>query len=93
MSQLSKKYKQKDLKVIAVNVRQGETPETVRQFAESQGLSGITFLQDGQGVAMDYEVRGVPATFFVNVLGEIEVKLVGFNPKATESAVEAILPP
>ena len=90
---MAQKYKQKDLKIIAVNVRQGETPEMVRDFAESQSLKGITFLQDGQGVAMDYEVRGVPASFFINVLGDVEEKLVGFNPNGLDAAVEGILPP
>lgn len=90
MSLLAEKYKAKQLTVVAVNVRSGETPEMVREFAREQGLS-LKFLQDGGAVAMDYGVRGVPATFFIDATGAIDEQLVGFNPAKLEECIQGIL--
>lgn len=91
MSRLAEQYKKKDLTVLAVNVRPGETADMVREFAREHDLK-LTFLQDGMGVAMDYEVRGVPATFFLDVTGAVDSHLVGYSPARLDQAVEAILP-
>jgi peroxiredoxin len=70
-----------ELVVLTVNI--GESAETARKFAENYRLS-FPVLLDGDGeVASIYDVRGIPATFFVGENGIIEDMKIGtFTSKA-----------
>jgi len=96
LKELAKKHEQKGLTVLAVNVREGETQETVREYVARQlgpdRGTPLRFLQNGAQVAREYGVRGVPATFFLDGKGSIADQLTGFDPRKLDACVEGILP-
>lgn len=72
---LSKKYKDRGLVVLGVN---NETDhQAVRDFAQSQ--ISYTVLLDGHLPFIDYDVRGIPCTYYIDKDGIIRDRDVGFN--------------
>ncbi len=69
LKQLQKKYENKGLKIIAVNISEKETE--VSKFVKKQQIN-YTILLDSKGkVARQYSVRGIPTNFLINLKGEI----------------------
>ena len=63
------------LVILAVNI--GETPSRVRDFIQSGNFSFLVLLDTNQDVALEYNIRGIPTTFFIDKEGVIQVIKVG----------------
>ena len=80
-----------ELSMFLINIAQGSG--TVRQFVQAYGLS-IPVLLDSRGdVATRYEIRDIPATFFIDKEGIIQAIVVDvFSSKAEIGAyLESII--
>ena len=80
-----------DLSMFLINIAQGSG--TVRQFVQANGLS-IPVLLDSRGdVATRYDIRAIPATFFIDKEGNIQaIKVGSFSNKAEiEAYLESII--
>jgi peroxiredoxin len=63
------------LVIMAVNV--GEVSSQIEGFMEQNGLSFHVLLDKDMSVAKNYDIRGIPTTFFINENGIIEDIQVG----------------
>ena len=69
------------LKILAVNA--GESVNGVEKFLEDNGLTFPVLLDSDQSVAIDYDIRGIPTTYFIDKDGIIKsVKVGSFRNKA-----------
>jgi len=74
-------WTQQGLVILAINV--GEASSEAKEFMEDNGLSFHVLLDTDTSVAEDYNIRGIPATFFIDKNGIIKDKKVGsFSSKA-----------
>jgi peroxiredoxin len=83
---LYRRYRDKGLVVVAVNVRQD--PETASRFIERLGLSYQVVLDREGAVARRYGVIGLPTTFFVDREGRLATRILG---ESTPEVFERIL--
>jgi len=65
----------KGLVILAVNI--GESPATAESFMEAGGFSFSVLLDINNSVAGKYNIRGIPATFFIDKDGIIKDVKVG----------------
>ena len=71
----------KGLAILAINI--GESPDTVKDFMEGYGLSFPVLLDTTKNVSLKYNVRGIPATFFIDKNGIIQdMKIGAFSSRA-----------
>lgn len=71
----------KGLVVLAVDLQ--ENPSRVKEFVEEFGLSFPVLLATGQEVPLAYNIRGIPATFFIDKNGIIQdMKIGAFSSRA-----------
>lgn len=82
MESLAEKYKEKGVKVIAVNLR--ETPGKIKSFLESQGLHATVVLDKDGSIADQYFVSGIPQTVIVGKDGTVQAVHVGSRPDLEE---------
>ena len=75
---LSKKYENRGLVVLGVNNENNH--QAVRDFAQTQ--ISYTVLLDGHLPFLDYDVRGIPCTYFIGKNGTIRGRDVGFHGEA-----------
>lgn len=76
-----KKWTEQGLVILAVNV--GEASSRVKEFMEANGLSFPVLLDTDANVAQDYNIRGIPTTFFIDKNGIIkDIKMGSFSNKA-----------
>ena len=68
-------YRDRDFVIVAVNVR--ERRELVSEFAEKQGMSFPILLDARASVAMQYRLRGIPTSLFLDRDGTIRYIHVG----------------
>jgi peroxiredoxin len=74
-------WDEQGLVLLAVNV--GDSPSEIRSFMEDNGLSFTVLMDTDKSVALDYNVRGIPSTFFIDKNGIIkDVKVGTFKNKA-----------
>ncbi len=80
------------LVLLAVNLQ--EDPVSVREFVESAGYTFPVLLSPGNDVSLAYNIRGIPATFFVDADGVIRDMKIGafFNLGEIESKLVKIMP-
>lgn len=80
------------LVVLAINI--GESPSTVKDFIQSGNFSFPVLLDTKQDVALKYNVRGIPATFFIDKDGIIQdIRIGAFpNKEAIEKRLSKIIP-
>jgi len=81
IQQIYDEWQAKGLVLLAINI--GESPSQVAKFMQSQGLS-LPVLLDGKGnIAVMYNVRAIPTTFFIDRDGIIkDMKVGAFQSKA-----------
>ena len=81
LQQVYDEWQGKGLVLLAINI--GESPSQVAKFMQSQRLS-LPVLLDGEGnIAVMYNVRAIPTTFFIDREGIIQdVKVGAFQSKA-----------
>ena len=72
------------LVVLAVNVQ--ENPTAVREFVESFGLTFPVLLATNSEVPLAYNIRGIPATFFIDENGIIQDIKIGAFASEVEIA-------
>ena len=92
IQQVYDEWHSKGLVVLAINI--GESPSKVEEFMESHNLS-FPVLLDMQGkVAEQYNIRYIPATFFIDKDGIIQAMRVGAFPNkaAIEKSLNKIIP-
>ena len=80
------------LVVLAIN--KGESLSTVEDFMQSYNLSFPALLDINQDVALEYSIRSIPTTFFIDKDGIIQAIKVGpFLSKAEiENSLSKIIP-
>jgi len=84
-------YEQEQGQVVFLAVSIGEPSSTVRRFAQEHGMPFIILLDRNERVAGDYQVRGIPATFFVTREGTIAMRYVGqMSPRVIEEGLGRI---
>lgn len=76
-----------ELVMLVVNV--GESSSDVSQFMQSQGFSFTVLLDSQAAVAQQYNVIGIPTTFFIDSDGVIQEIKVGSFRSHTE--IESVL--
>lgn len=72
------------LVVLAVNVQ--ENPTRVKEFVESFGLTFPVLLATNSEVPLAYNIRGIPATFFIDENGIIQDIKIGAFASEVEIA-------
>ncbi|MFC1968785.1 TlpA family protein disulfide reductase [Chloroflexota bacterium] len=70
-----KKWVDEGLVVLAIDI--GESPSTVREFVENYGLAFPVLLDITRDVSLEYYVRAIPATFFIDRKGIIRDIRIG----------------
>lgn len=75
LENLFNKYKSRGLVVLGVNNESNH--QAVRDFAQTQ--ISYTVLLDGHLPFLDYDVRGIPCTYYIDKDGIIRDRDVGFN--------------
>jgi len=86
-----RRYRDKDLAILAINIDDGEDIKHIRRFASKLGLS-FTILPQGEAVAIAYQVQPLPTSFFVDRQGVIrEVAFGAMNHGMLEQKLAAIL--
>ena len=74
-------WAEQGLMVLGVNL--GDSPSAVRSFMEDNGLSFTVLLDADQSAAQDYNIRGIPTTYFIDKNGIIkDIKIGTFQNKA-----------
>ena len=73
--EIYEKWTTTELVLLAVNLQ--EDPAKVREFVESGGYSFPILLTTGNEVPLAYNIRGIPATFFIDADGVIRDIKVG----------------
>jgi len=74
-------WSDKGLVILAIDI--GESPSTVKGFVKNYGLSFPVLLDTNQDVALKYDIRAIPTTFFIDKDGIIQGMKVGaFSSKA-----------
>lgn len=77
LQEIYQKWAGGGLVVLAVNLQ--EDPITVKEFVENTGLAFPVLLSPGNEVPLVYNIRGIPATFFIDADGVIrDVKIGAF---------------
>jgi len=87
-----KEWLDKGLVILGVDI--GESPVTVERFMGSLGLSFPVLLDASQDVALKYNVRAIPTSFFIDKNGIIQALRIGaFSNKASiENHLGKIIP-
>lgn len=86
MEKLHREFKDKGLKVIAINYR--ETPAEVNRFFTKHKLT-FTALMDYEGTVSErYQVWGLPATVLIDQQGQIIGKVSGARDWHSDPAIE-----
>lgn len=93
--ELSKKYREKGLKVVGLNYEEdeGETSrQAVREFIKSYAIPYTCLLGDGAAKSLVPKFEGYPTTLFVDPKGDVKLQLTGYQSlDAIETAVTTLL--
>jgi len=92
LQELYEEWTGKGLVMLAVNIQ--EDPITVEKFVENAGLTFPVLLSPGNKVPLAYNIRGIPATFFIDADGVIrDIKIGAFlGVGEIESKLAKIMP-
>jgi len=92
-----KEWSDKGLVILAINIideLRGESPSRAKEFMESYGFSFPVLLDANQDVALKYNIRAIPTTFFIDKDGIIQdIKIGAFSSKTEiEKRLVKIIP-
>ncbi len=92
IQQIYEEWSDKGLEVLAIDI--GESSSKVKEFLQSQGLSIPVLLDTEKNVAQEYNITGIPTTFFIDKDGIIQEKVIGAFPSkgAIEKNLSKIMP-
>jgi len=87
-----KEWSDTGLVILAIDI--GESPSSVKEFMEHFGLSFPALLDINQDVALKYNIRAIPTTFFIDKDGIIQdIKVGAFSSKTEiEKRLVKIIP-
>ncbi len=75
-----KEWSDTGLVILAIDI--GESPSEVKEFMENYDLSFTVLLDTNQDVALKYNIRAIPTTFFIDKDGIIQdIKVGAFSGK------------
>jgi len=77
-----KKWADEGLVVLAIDI--GESPSTVSEFVKEYGLTFPVLLDITRDVSLEYNVRAIPTTFFIDRQGMIREIRIGPFSSVTE---------
>ncbi len=85
-------YSDAELVILAIDI--GETPSVVNNFIERSNFSFPVLLDTDQDVALEYNIRAIPTTFFIDKDGIIQAIKVGAfsNMIEIEKSLDRIIP-
>jgi peroxiredoxin len=76
----SKEWSGKGLVILTIDI--GENPSVVKEFMENYDLSFPALLDTDQNLALEYNIRAIPTTFFIDKDGIIQdIKVGAFSSK------------
>jgi peroxiredoxin len=86
-------YQEQGLVVLAVNTTYQDNEYDVKDFVAEYNLSFPILLDRSGDVSQQYQLRGLPSTYFIDRRGVIQTVIVGGPMKDTtiRSKVEAML--
>jgi len=84
LQQIYEEWSEKGLILLAIDI--GESHAEVRQFMQSNNLSLPVLLDIREVVTREYNITGIPTTFFIDKDGMIQEKIIGAFP--TKDAIE-----
>lgn len=89
--QIWEEWHGKGLVILAVNI--GESAVTAKQFVDDSGFTFPVLLDTSQDVALNYNIRSIPTTFFLDEAGVIRDMKIGafINKAAIESKLSRII--
>ena len=92
IQEIYEEWSDKGLIILTVNLQ--ENPSQVKEFVESFGFSFPVLLATNRKVPLAYNIRGIPATFFIDKDGIIQdIKIGAFAGKTEiESRLSKIMP-
>ncbi len=92
LQEIYEKWAGTGLVLLAVNLQ--EDPDEVREFVGGAGFSFPVLLTTGNEIPLAYNIRGIPATFFIDADGVIRDIKVGafFGVEDIESRLVKIMP-
>ena len=92
IQEIYEEWSDKGLIILTVNLQ--ENPSQVKEFVESFGFSFPVLLATNREVPLAYNIRGIPATFFIDKDGIIQdIKIGAFAGKTEiESRLSKIMP-
>ena len=90
LSQLAEKYREKGLRILAINISSRESPAQIKSYAESANLRQ-TVLPGGSRVAAKYGVSLAPTHVYIDPSGQIVGRHTGV-PADLEQRILKILP-
>ncbi len=92
MQRVYERYRARGFIVLAVNFR--ERADQVRPFVEDLGLTFPVLLDETGRVAAQYQVIGLPSSYFVDAQGQVKTVRVGAMSEAfIEQQVQELLSP
>lgn len=71
------RHRKEGLVLLAVNVMQRDTPDTIADFVREKGLTFTVLLDEGSQVSQRYQVAYLPTTYFIDRRGVIRFRHVG----------------
>ena len=80
LQEIHEEFASEDVVVLGVSV-DANSEKVVQPFVDKHGYS-FTMLLNGQRIAPDYKVSGIPATFILDPDGKVRGSFVGYRQKA-----------
>ena len=92
LQDMYEKWTDEGLVFLAVNLQ--EDPARVKEFIEDAGYTFPVLLSPGNKIPLAYNIRGIPATFFIDADGVIRDIKIGafFTAGEIESKLAKIMP-
>lgn len=88
VQQLQERYRDKAVAIYGIHVVWNRTGDPVAFMQKNKYTYGL--LLNGDAVAEDYGVRGIPALFVIGPKGKILLAQSGFNPAAEKTVAKCI---
>ncbi len=82
---LYKKYKDKGVVVIGINLDNAANRNAVRQFIKEKGITYLVISDASGTVANEYGATSIPRFFFIDKHGNIAKMIVGYDPNMEET--------
>ena len=75
LQQIYEEWQDKGVLLLGINLR--EDPSTITDYMQGNGLSFPVLLDTDGSVTQNYDVLGIPTTFFIDIDGIIQMRKLG----------------